>query len=76
LLVNVDLPNSITRGGYMPMPIATILLEKLQDIKTAIEKGEPRAIPPILVQAEACILQMERELMVEIREKERLRRAA
>jgi hypothetical protein len=60
----------------MPMVLATFVLEKLREISKAVERGKPRAIPPMLLQAEVCVLQMERELLVEIRENERLRRSA
>jgi hypothetical protein len=55
---------------------ATILLEKLLSIKKAIERGDPVTVPAMLVDAEDCVLQMERELILALRENERLRRAA
>jgi hypothetical protein len=55
---------------------AAILLEKLRNINKAIERGDPMVVPAMLVDAEDCVLQMERELIVALRENERLRRAA
>ena len=60
----------------MPNPTATVLLHKLREIHRAVERGESGKIPFILLEAEDCVLQMERELMEELREIERLRRAA
>lgn len=60
----------------MPMPIATTLLEKLRDINKAIERGDTAVIPPMVLDAEDYVLQMERELMAFLLEAERLRRAA
>ena len=60
----------------MPMPIATTLLRKLRDISEAVGRGDPRAIPSIVLEAEDCVLQMERELMTSLNENERLRRQA
>jgi hypothetical protein len=64
------------RVSLMPNVTATILLNKLREIHEAVKSGEPKAIPPMLLEAEDCVLQMERELMEELRENERLRRAA
>jgi hypothetical protein len=59
----------------MPMPIATTLLDRLREINTALERGDPRVIPSIVLEATACVLQMEQELMTSLIENERLRRA-
>jgi ribosomal protein L18E len=58
------------------MTIATTLLEKLRDINKAIERGDTTVIPPMVLDAEDCVLQMERELMASLVETERLRRPA
>jgi hypothetical protein len=56
------------------MAIVTRLLEALREINKAVERGEPRVIPSMVLEAENCVLQMERELTVSLRENERLRR--
>lgn len=60
----------------MPMPIATTLLDTLREIKEAVERGEPRVIPSMVLEAENCVLQMEREVMTSLSENERLRGTA
>jgi hypothetical protein len=55
---------------------AAILLEKLLEIKRAIQCEDTTAMSMMLVEAEDCVLQMERELIAALRENERLRRAA
>lgn len=60
----------------MPMTIATNLLGKLREIKTAVERGDPTAIHPMLIEAEDYVLQMERELMTSLSENERIRRSS
>lgn len=58
----------------MPMPIGTTLLDTLREIKEAAERGEPGVIPSMVLEAEDCVLQIERELMKSLSENERLRR--
>jgi hypothetical protein len=60
----------------MPMLIATTLLDTLREIKEAVERGEPRAIPSMVLEAEDCVLKMEREVMTSLSENERLRGTA
>ena len=60
----------------MATAIATALLGKLREIDKAIERGETTVIRPMVLDAEDCVLQMERELMTLLVETERLRRAA
>jgi hypothetical protein len=57
----------------MPMPIATMLLDTLREIKEAVQRGEPGVIPSMVLEAEDCVLQMEQELMTSLSENERLR---
>jgi hypothetical protein len=56
------------------MTIATTLLNTLREIKEAVARGDPKAIPSMLLEAEDCVLQIERELMKSLNENERLRR--
>ena len=60
----------------MPITIATTLLVKLREISEAVGRGDPSVVPSIVLEAEDCVLQMERELMVSFKENERLRRPA
>ncbi|MGD0367337.1 MAG: hypothetical protein ABSA94_07755 [Acidobacteriaceae bacterium] len=56
--------------------IATILLGKLADVGNAVGRKDPMVIPALLLEAEDCVLQMERELMASLLENKRLRCAA
>jgi hypothetical protein len=58
----------------MPLGIATLLLEKLREINRAIKRGDSASIPSIILEAEDCVMQMERELLLSLNENERLRR--
>jgi hypothetical protein len=58
----------------MPLGIATLLLEKLREINRAVNSGDAASIPSIILEAEDCVMQMERALMLSLNENERLRR--
>jgi hypothetical protein len=46
------------------------------EIRKAVGRKDPMVIPSLVLEAEDCVLQMERELMASLLENERIRRAA
>jgi hypothetical protein len=56
--------------------ITRLLLQKLLDIEKAVGRGDPMAVRTMVMEAEECVLQMEREFLDTLSENERLRRAA
>ncbi len=53
-----------------------ILLEKLMEIERALRRGECWEARTLVIEAQDCVLELQRELMETLLENERLRRVA
>jgi hypothetical protein len=55
---------------------ATLLLAKMMEIESSLQRGDCGTALSLLIEAEECVLELERQLIDVLRDNDNLRRAA